>query len=67
MKIIEKLCENFKRLYYYHLHEFINNYLPYIETIKINIKLKIKEIFDIKPKSMTYLLKILINMQILLL
>ena len=37
----------------------------YIETIKINIKLKIKEIFDIKPKSMTYLLKILINMQIL--
>lgn len=39
----------------------------YIETIKINIKLKIKEIFDIKPKSMTYLLKILINMQILLL
>ena len=37
----------------------------YIETMKINIKLKIKEIFDIKPKSMTYLLKILINMQIL--
>ena len=27
MKIIEKLYENFKRLYYYHLHEFINNYL----------------------------------------
>ena len=39
----------------------------YIETMKIHIKLKIKEIFDIKPKSMTYLLKILINMQILLL
>ena len=67
MKIIEKLYEKFKRLYYYHLHEFINNYLPNIETMKINIKLKIKEIFDIKPKSMTYLLKIFINMQILLL
>jgi hypothetical protein len=39
----------------------------YIETMKINIKFKIKEIFDIKPKSMTYLLKILINMQIFLL
>ena len=39
----------------------------YIETMKIHIKLKIKEIFDIKPKSMTYLLKILINMQIFLL
>ena len=39
----------------------------YIETMKINIKFKIKEIFDINPKSMTYLLKILINMQIFLL
>ena len=40
MKIIEKLCQNFKRLYYYHLHEFINNYLywNYENSYKIKNK-----------------------------
>ena len=66
MKIIKKLCQNFKRLYYYHLHEFINNYLPYPSIFMITRFLKMEILIflflqiylEFKFKDKLYILKL---------